>query len=59
MPATPFYFADFTTMRHLPLFLILGFSPFLQGQELKISPTEELRVTVNEWVEAMRQIQQE
>lgn len=46
-------------MRHLPLFLILGFSPFLQAQEQAISPTEELRVIVNEWVEAMRQIQQE
>jgi hypothetical protein len=59
MPATPFYFAHFTAMRHLPFFLILGFSPFLQAQEQVISPTEELRVTVNEWVEAMRQIQQE
>lgn len=59
MPATPFYFAHFTAMRHLPLFLILGFSHFLQGQEQVITPTEELRVTVNEWVETMRKIQQE
>lgn len=59
MPATPFYCTLFTAMRHLPLFLIFGFSPFLQGQEQVITPTEELRVTVNEWVETMRKIQQE
>ena len=59
MPATPFYCSHFTAMRHLSFFLILGFSPFLQAQEQAVSPTEELRVTVNEWVEAMRQIQQE
>ena len=46
-------------MRYLPLYLILGFPLFLQGQEPNISPTEELRVTVNEWVETMRMIQQE
>lgn len=46
-------------MRHLPLIIFLGFPAFLPAQELKITPTEELRVTVNEWVETMRLIQQE
>lgn len=46
-------------MRQLPLLLFLGFPAILPAQEQKISPTEELRVTVNEWVQAMRQIQQE
>ncbi len=31
----------------------------LLAQETQVTPTEELRVTVNEWVETMRKIQQE
>jgi nicotinamide mononucleotide adenylyltransferase len=59
MLATPFYSPHFTAMRTSTLLLMLGFSSVLQGQEQKITPTEELRVTVNEWVETMRRIQQE
>lgn len=46
-------------MRHFLLIIFLGFPLFLQAQEPEITPTEELRVTVGEWVETMRQIQQE
>jgi len=59
MLATPFYSPHFTAMRTSTLLLMLGFSSVLQGQEQEITPTEELRVTVNEWVETMRRIQQE
>ena len=59
MPAAPFYCRHFIAMRHLPLLLFLGFPSALPGQEQKISATEELRVTVSEWVEAMRLIQKE
>jgi len=41
-----------------PIFCI-GFSPLLLAQETKITPTEELRTQVREWVETMRKIQQE
>ena len=46
-------------MRHFLPIICLGISTSLYGQEPKISPTEELRVTVNEWVETMQKIQEE
>jgi hypothetical protein len=46
-------------MRHLLTIVCFAISTSLYGQEPKISPTEELRITVNEWVETMQKIQQE
>ena len=59
MPAAPFYSPQFPTMRHILPILCIGLSPLSQAQEAKISPTDELKVTVSEWVETMQQIQQE
>lgn len=46
-------------MRLFIPFLCIGFSPLLLAEEPKITPTEELRTQVREWVETMRKIQQE
>ena len=46
-------------MRHISPILFLAFSPLLQAQEPEISPTDELKVTVSEWVQTMREIQEE
>jgi hypothetical protein len=46
-------------MRHLFLTITLASSPLVLAQEVKPTPTEELRTTVREWVETMRKIQQE
>jgi hypothetical protein len=46
-------------MRHILPLIFLGSLSHLDAQETKVSPTEELRITVNEWVETMRQIQEE
>ncbi|MFD2256597.1 DUF3450 family protein [Luteolibacter algae] len=46
-------------MRHLLPIICLGTVCHLSAQEQKISPTDELRVTVNEWVDTMREIQEE
>ena len=42
----------------LPIFII-ALAPFLQAQEPTVTPTEELKITVSEWVETMREIQLE
>ena len=46
-------------MRNVLPILFLATCPLLQAQEAKISPTDELKVTVSEWVETMQKIQQE
>lgn len=46
-------------MRYIIFTISLGFSPLLQAQEPTITPTEELKITISEWVETMRQIQEE
>lgn len=46
-------------MRTIISFIWIGFSASLYAQEPKLSPTDELKVTVSEWVETMQQIQQE
>ncbi|QTN31465.1 DUF3450 family protein [Akkermansiaceae bacterium] len=46
-------------MRHIFPFILLGTLGALNAQEPKVSPTEELRITVRQWVDAMRQIQEE
>ncbi len=42
----------------LPIFC-LGFAPLTLAQEAEVSPTDELKITVSEWVSTMRQIQEE
>ncbi len=59
MSTAPFYYQHFTAMRYLLPAICFAFSLPLQAQETQVTPTEELRVTVNEWVETMRKIQQE
>lgn len=46
-------------MRYFLPTILFGISPLLQAQEAKITPTEELKVTISEWAETMRQIQEE
>jgi hypothetical protein len=46
-------------MRYLFPTFCIAFSLPLQAQDAQVTPTQELRVTVNEWVETMRKIQQE
>lgn len=46
-------------MRHIFPIIFIGFCPLLQAQEPTVSPTDELKVTVSEWVETIQQIQQE
>jgi hypothetical protein len=43
---------------HIPL-LTLAFSLNVFSQQAEVTPTEELRTSVREWVETMRKIQQE
>lgn len=59
MPAAPFYSPQFPNMRPILSILLIAFSPLLQAQEPQISPTDELKTTVSEWVETMQKIQQE
>ena len=46
-------------MRYILPTILLGLPLSLQAQEPTITPTEELKVTISEWVDTMRQIQEE
>ena len=46
-------------MRFTLISLALALAPCLTAQELSVSPTQELRTSVQEWIETMRKIQQE
>jgi hypothetical protein len=46
-------------MRYLTIIIQLAIAAPLCAQEVKITPTEELRITVTEWIGTMRRIQAE
>jgi Protein of unknown function (DUF3450) len=59
LPAAPFYSPHFTAMRQIFPIMLLGTLGVLNAQETKVSPTEELRITVKQWVDTMQQVQEE
>lgn len=46
-------------MRQIFPIMLLGTLGVLNAQETKVSPTEELRITVKQWVDTMQQVQEE
>jgi len=59
MPAAPLYFKTSSTMRLKFSILALVAALPLAAQETSVTPADELRGSIREWVETMRKIQQE